>query len=206
MNTQTHSFRLNTVNSYIVVFFFVLAIALISPIGAKADNLVQNGGFETGDFSDWQVTGNVQGAQVINSGGAHTGCCWAKVDSVDQYVYISQYINTPHTPNGGTLYDLLFWWEIVDKPPFDFQVFWDGKQIADVNQGAPQWTQLSFKGLSATQQETQLTFGFKVADGKSYFGLDDISVNGEVPEPGSLMLLGSGVVGLAGVMRCRLFR
>jgi hypothetical protein len=58
--------------------------------------------------------------------------------------------------------------------------------------------------LTATQQETQLTFGFKVGDSQSYFGLDDISLTSQTPEPGTLMLLGSGVLGLGGLLRRRL--
>lgn len=38
----------------------------------------------------------------------------------------------------------------------------------------------------------------------SYQALDDISVSPSVPEPGSLILMGSGILGLAGVIRRKL--
>jgi hypothetical protein len=176
------------------------------PPGARADNLVQNGGFETGDFSGWAVTGDVQGAQVV-TGGSNSGCCYARFSPVDGYAYISQYISTPHTPGSSQLYDLIFDWHIIDLPPWDFQVFWNGQLVNDVqNVGPNQWTKFEIDGLSATQGETQLTFGFKVGDSQSYFGLDDVSVTQTgTPEPGTLMLLGTGVLGLAGVVRRQLF-
>jgi hypothetical protein len=190
---------------FALAFLFLLATAFVVPNAAKADNLVQNGGFETGDFSNWTVTGDTQGAQVVNDGGAHSGTYYAKFNAIDGYVDITQTISTPHTPNTPSLYDLIFWEKLVDLPPTDFQVFWGSELIADFrNTGSQEWTKYEFDGLSANQQQTQLTFAFKVFDPQSFFGLDDISVSGQAPEPGSLMLLGSGVLALAGVARRQL--
>ncbi len=185
-----------------LTFLFLLATAFIAPSAAWADNLVQNGGFETGDFSGWTVTGDVQGAQVVSGGGSNSGCCFAKFNPGSDYVYLSQTISTPHTPGSSQLYDLLFFWKLVDLPPTDFQVFWGGQLVADFqNTGSQQWTQFQLDGLTATRQETQLTFGFKVSDGQSYFGLDDVSVSQQTPEPSSLMLLGSGILSAAAAIR-----
>lgn len=206
MNAHTHSFRTNRLNNSIITLLLLLTMSIVIPGTAKADNLVQNGGFETGDFTGWTVTGDVQGAQVV-TGGSNSGCCYAKFNPIDGYVYISQTISTPHIPGSDQLYDLLFHWKIVDLPPWDFQVFWDNKPVSDFqNTGSHDWSQFELDGLSATQGETQLTFGFKVSDGQSYFGLDDISVSQQTPEPGTLMLLGSGALGLAGIARRRVLK
>jgi hypothetical protein len=49
-----------------------LACAILLTAGAARANIVQNPGFETGDFSDWTVTGN---GIAIDTVFPNTGCC-----------------------------------------------------------------------------------------------------------------------------------
>jgi hypothetical protein len=71
----------------------LLCLLLLLPQSAWADptNLVVNGGFETGDFTGWTVSGDTQAAQVINNSDlSHSGCCFAEFNPVGDFVFLSQ--------------------------------------------------------------------------------------------------------------------
>lgn len=75
--------------------------------------------------------------------------------------------------------------------------------LSNPNTGA-NWTQFTFQ-VTGTGSDT-LQFAFR--DDPAYLALDNISVtenSGQsVPEPSSFLLLGSGVIGLGGVIRRKL--
>jgi hypothetical protein len=190
-------------HGFALIGLFLLATAFLLPGAARADNnLVQNGGFESGDFSNWSITGDVPGAQITTND-PHSGQYAAQFQA-DSYVYITQSISTPSAPGQG--YNLLWWYNIHELPPIDMQVYWGKKLVYDYNTpGSLPWTEGFLSNLAPTGLETELTFGFLVPDPQSYFELDDISVTpSPTPEPGSLLLLGSGVLGLAGAVRRQL--
>ncbi len=49
----------------LVVVALAVAFTLTAP-KTFAQNLVQNGSFETGDFTDWTTTGNFEFTQVVS--------------------------------------------------------------------------------------------------------------------------------------------
>ena len=181
----------------------VLVLSLALPHTAWASpNLVQNGGFETGDFTGWSLSGDT-GSAFVSNNDPHSGTFAANFDPVGDYVYLSQDLST--TP--GLNYNLIFWHIWVDRPPADFQVFWNGQLIYDeANFTSYPWTETSINNLLATSGQTELTFGFMASDSQSLWGLDDVSVTpqGATPEPSSMMLFGSGILGIAAVLRRRL--
>src|SRR5208283_5928083 len=70
-------------------------------------NLVVNGGFETGDFTDWTVTG---GGNFVDDGSSsgitpHTGNYVAEFGASGEIDYLSQTLSTTH----GASYLLSFW-------------------------------------------------------------------------------------------------
>ena len=141
--------------------------------------IVQNGGFETGDFTDWTLVGDTvingvyynvvlgdgSGYDVVHSGnyGAFLG------DGI--LATLSQTL--PTTP--GQDYLLSLW---LDNPasgsPQQFQVKWNGTTLYNrLNPPAFAWTNLQFI-VTARGASTVLQFGAE--NGPNYFGLDDISV------------------------------
>jgi len=180
---------------------WVLAIAAAGVCSADPlTNLVTNGGFETGSFSGWTVSGNITPCLFVGTSndarciptsgyGANTGSYAAELGNAGADAYLSQNLAT----TSGAPYELTFWLasQAYGTPQNDFSVSWGGQQLySQVNLGAFGYTEFDFTGLVASSSTTTLTFAF--ANTPSYFVLDDVSVVDPppaVPEPGTLVLL-----------------
>jgi subtilase family serine protease len=166
------------------------------------DLYVGNGGFETGDFTDWNYAGNtnlsfalaaddvdvagtnalpgVSDGVFVRSGlyGAYLGeWAWAGSPANGS---LSQTVAT----RPGQEYLVSFWLTSVALPGLnnqnDFAVSWNGSTLyAQTDLGAFGWTNLQF-GVSATAVSTTLEFDFDNVP--AAFGLDDVRVE-TVPAP-----------------------
>jgi hypothetical protein len=134
--------------------------------------LVQNGGFEPGNFSGWTQSGNTGYSSVLaNSAYVHSGSEGAQLGPSGSLGYLSQ--TMPVIP--GQLYLLSFW---LDNPkagnPNELLVSWDGRTLFDqTNLPALGWTNLQFFA-TASGTSAALSFGFR--NDPAYFGFDDVSV------------------------------
>jgi hypothetical protein len=149
-------------------------------------NLVQNGGFETSDFSDWTLSGTAADNHVAGQSGGrphpelvHSGLYGALLGEVGAVAYLSQTLPT----TDGQTYLLSFW---VDSPyfsstdtPNEFQVAWvTGNSTANIlfdqsNMAPFNWTNFQFL-VMASGQSSALQFGAR--NDPQEFGLDDVSV------------------------------
>jgi hypothetical protein len=183
---------------YAVLLALAFSFLLVQAVGAAP--LVTNGGFETGDLTGWSYSGdpNWFGFDVDTP---HSGTYYAYFGEPGAMGVLSQSITT--IPN--TYYNVSFWMWSYGVPPGDlsnqFQVKWDGAVAFDqtdiLGDFPVVYTQYQFT-LLASSTSTLLEFGMRNDPWFTY--LDDISVN-PVPIPGAVWLLGSGLVGLAGLRR-----
>ena len=136
-------------------------------------NIVSNGGFETGDFAGWNL--NATSTQVGKlSGLVHSGHYGAELGQPDMLGYLSQTLPT----TAGHIYLLSLWIDNPKNPygatPNEFLVQWEGATIYDVvDLPFSKWTNLKFY-VAATNSDSLLQFGFQ--DDPYFLGLDDISV------------------------------
>jgi hypothetical protein len=140
-------------------------------------SLVQNSGFETGDFTGWTLVGDGSPFNfVANSGSGigmnpRSGTYFAALGEPGVLAYLSQSIPT----FTGQSYLLSLWMDSPDgQTPNEFNVSWNGTTLTDlVNMPMLGWTNLLFI-VTATGNSTVLQIGGR--DDPTYLGLDDVTV------------------------------
>jgi len=150
-------------------------------------NLVVNGGFETGDFTGWTLSGNVAptiyGPQVFIVNSAQSGQDAAGLGSVGSDGTLSQSIQTTAGQH-YTLdfyYTLDFWLANGADGQNDFTAKWNGQTlVALVNAAAQGYTEYTF-GVVGTAGTSNLEFDFH--QNPSYWSLDSVSVTAAGSQP-----------------------
>ena len=139
--------------------------------------LVQNGGFETGDFTGWTLVGEGGNVNFVDSGSyitPHSGSYAAALGEVGTTLAtLSQTLAT----SVGQTYLLSLWLDspnVNSSTPNKFTVAWNGVTLFNKsNIGRIGWTNLQFT-VKSTAASTVLQFGAR--DDNYYLGLDDVSV------------------------------
>src|SRR5437764_1247548 len=179
-------------------FYSILALVSLLGLGitqsARA-NLITNGGFETGDFSGWTVSGidnDVVGSQPFTL--PHSGNFQALFGSGSNS--ITQNVTT--TP--GSSYVVSFWLaaDVSHGGSPSVSVNWSGSTIfSDSLTSSFGYTEYTFT-VNALSDATPLQFQFSSIFGNLFY-LDDISVSpAGVPDGGSsVSLLGLALFGMA---------
>ena len=173
----------------------IIAVLASAALSARAQNLVTNPGFETGDFTGW--TNNSSG-NFVNSGNAYDGTYSAWMGAVGSDGDFNQSIAT----TTGHVYTVSFYLLNQGGTPDDFTASFAGVTIYTITNGNQMpWT-LETGTVTATSSSSLLDFSAR--QDPAYWQVDDVSVTAVVPEPGTLGLIALGALGLVGALRKRL--
>jgi hypothetical protein len=181
-------------NKKILLIIAVLASAALS---ARAVELVQNPGFESGSLPPWTNTGDTSFTGV--DGNPHTGndALFSGPTSSDGFID-----QTLPTLGGGQAYNVSFWLNNADSSGNNRFGASLGSVtlVPEASMGFFGYTQFSFTNV-VPGANADLHFIFY--NPPSFFYLDDVSVMA-VPEPGTLGLIALGALGLVATLRKRL--
>jgi hypothetical protein len=189
----------------LLVVAALVAVLLVGAPTAFATNLLTNGSFESGTLTGWTDIGD--GVVLANGpfsyySAAEDGTWYLALGPVGGDGTLSQ----TFSDTAGQHYTFSFWFASVGDNPSDFSAYWDGGtpllSLTNPNTGAA-WSEYSYS-VTGTGSDT-IQFNFR--DDPAYMVLDNVSVSPvtTTPEPSSLLLLGSGLLTVGGVIR-RKFR
>src|SRR5262245_15667375 len=89
-----------------------------------ATNIVVNGGFETGDFTAWMLSGTIVDT-FVGTDQPHSGSSAATVGAYPTDVFLTQILPTV----AGASYTLSYWLQNEGGTPNDFSVSWNGATL-----------------------------------------------------------------------------
>ena len=185
--------------------FALLAFTAAAPF-AHAANIVTNGDFSTGDLTGWTSNLSIGFPWFSTGTSAQTGCIGDNCihGTASQQDFLEQSLATV----AGDSYTLSFDFRSQGTPS-ELEALFGGVVISDlVDANLSSFTTFTYSGLVATSSATLLEFLGR--NDPAALQLTNVSVvdngptgNSPIPEPGTLVMVGSGLLSLAGLAKRR---
>lgn len=176
---------------------FALALtALLASQSAFADQLVTNGGFETGDFTGWNLAGPVTTSAFasdyygVDTLDAATGTYGAYLGSEFSALQLSQTLTLADSHSYTVSFSLANLGGPLTGFNNAFSVKLGGVTVfTETNAPANNFTNYSFSFNTTSTFPTSDLLLITSENDASYFSLDNVSVSTATPEPATALLI-----------------
>ncbi len=183
-------------------FAFAIALITLCASAAMAGEIIVNGDFETGTLDPWynarDFCGQTCQPWAVTSSNPHSGTYSAMdIGNIE--------LRQDFTPvAGSSITSATFWVNNsagVDAVDFFYTDNSDEEFVVFSNPGT--W---NFEDVTADVNAGKTLMGFSIwsCDPNCVTYVDDVSIQSSVPEPGTLAMLGTGVLAAAGAFRRKL--
>lgn len=179
------------------------AASALLAIGLQAGSvhaaLLVNGGFETGNFTGWSIDTMANWALVMDANVVE-GAFAAELGTLGAPGVLAQSFAT----TAGQTY-LVDFWVANDFPDASnlFEITWnDVVQVLSPAMNPAMASAYTLYQFLVTADSSSSTLAFTFMNENSVYHLDEVQVS-PVPEPGALLLFGSGIIGLSAFARRR---